>query len=288
MLICSRCRSTHHGPDWRCPGCGFEPPLAGAVPLLAPALAGGSGEDAEYQHDELAAAETKHFWFVARKQLIAEMVRRHFPSAASMLDVGCGTGGVADFIRAAMPGMTVVAGDVLINGLQIAKRLRPAVDFVQFDIRDLPYQGEFDVVGAFDVIEHLDDDAGVLAQMRQAARPGGGVVITVPQHQWLWSPIDDYSRHRRRYSRRLLTAAMEQAGFRVEFVTSFMTFLLPALIASRLNRQSAATLDPNRELRVAPAVNTLLGGICGIERAAIRAGLSFPAGGSLLAVGRAR
>jgi 2-polyprenyl-3-methyl-5-hydroxy-6-metoxy-1,4-benzoquinol methylase len=276
----------HAGPSWRCPGCGHAPAVEGDIPMLAPALARGTGEDAEYQHDELAEAETRHFWFVARKQLIAETVQRHFPSAGSMLDVGCGTGGVADFVRAARPSMTVAGGDVLINGLKIAKRLRPAVEFVQFDIRDLPYDSEFDVLGAFDVIEHLDDDAGVLAQMRQATKPGGGVVITVPQHQWLWSPIDEFSRHRRRYSRQLLISTLEKAGFRVEFVTSFMTFLLPALILSRLNRQPAETLDPNRELRVAPAVNAVMGRICGLERAAIRAGVSFPAGGSLLAVGR--
>lgn len=253
--------------------------------MLAPHLAGGSGEDAEYLHAELAEAETRHFWFVARAKLIAAAIRRHFPEAASMLDVGCGTGGVADSLREALPSMRVSAADVLLDGLRIAKRLRPKVDFVQLDIRDLPYDAEFDVMGAFDVLEHLDDDVAVLQQMRKAVKFGGGIVITVPQHAWLWSPLDDFSRHRRRYSRRLLVDRMVGSGFRVEAVTSFMTFLLPALMLSRLNGRSTQ-VDPKRELRISPWMNAAFAKACDLERAAIRAGASFPAGGSLLAIGR--
>jgi SAM-dependent methyltransferase len=254
--------------------------------MLAPQLAAGDGGDATYQHHELADAETRHFWFVKRKQLIAAMVRRHCPAAGSMLDVGCGTGGVADSMREAFPAMRVIAGDVLISGLQIATQLRPHVQFVQFDIRDLPYESEFDVIGAFDVIEHLDDDAAVLRQIHRAAKPGGGVLITVPQHQWLWSAVDDFSRHRRRYSRRMLAARLAEAGFHVEFVTSFMTFLMPALVLSRWSHRADANFDANRELRISPAMNTLMAKVCDLERNAILAGVSFPAGGSLLAVAR--
>ncbi len=101
------------------------------------------------------------------------------------------------------------------------------------DGRALPFAGEFDVVGAFDVIEHIDADEAVLAAMRRAVRPGGGVIVTVPQHRWLWSETDRYSGHQRRYDRRELGRKLDGAGLKVRWMTSFTTLLLPLMAASR-------------------------------------------------------
>jgi len=73
-------------------------------------------------------------------------------------------------------------------------------------------------VAIFDVLQHLDDDVAMLEALRSAIVPGGGLVITVPQHQWLWSAVDEFSHHRRRYGRRGLVERIRQAGFRVEYV----------------------------------------------------------------------
>jgi SAM-dependent methyltransferase len=256
------------------------------VPLLAPHLARGSGEDAEYLHDALAAAEARHFWFVSRKQLIVDTIATHFSGARSMLDVGCGSGAVAAAVARARPSMRVTAGDVLAAGVEAGRRSIPEVSFVQFDIRSLPYNEEFDVVTAFDVIEHVDDDASVLAQMRAAARPGGGLVITVPQHQWLWSSSDDFSRHRRRYARRELRAKLEAAGFTVQRLTSFMSVLLPALVVSRWRDRRVEEYDPVRELRIGDGINRIFAAACAAERWLIARGVALPAGGSLLAIAR--
>lgn len=286
MRICPACQAHDVAATWHCASCGHTPRFEAGIPLLAPDLAAGGGEDADYHHEALAAAEASHFWFVGRRVLLAEVIGRSFPRASSMLDVGCGTGSVAAGLRAARPSLTVVAGDVLLAGLRIGQQRAPAVEFVQFDIRALPYRAEFDVVGAFDVIEHVDDDRGVLKQMYEAARPGGGVVITVPQHQWLWSASDAFSHHRRRYSQRELRDKLTGAGFVVERMTSFMSALLPAMVVSRWRDQRVECYDPVRELRIGDGLNALCAAVCGIERAAISAGLSLPAGGSLLAVGR--
>ena len=69
----------------------------------------------------------------------------------------------------------------------------PDVQLYQLDGRRLPFEEEFDVVGAFDVLEHVDDDGLVLAQMHQATKPGGGIIVSVPQHPWLWSAVDEFS-----------------------------------------------------------------------------------------------
>ncbi|MFP5379510.1 MAG: methyltransferase domain-containing protein, partial [Vicinamibacteria bacterium] len=140
--------------------------------------------------------------------------------------------------------------------------------------------------GAFDVIEHLDDDVEALAHMRSAVKPGGGVILTVPQHRWLWSAVDDFSRHRRRYDRRGLTALLTRAGFRLVWATSFMALLLPLLMLSRLRPRDQASFDPTAELRIGDLANRTLGIVCAVERRLIHAGVRLPAGGSLIAVAR--
>jgi hypothetical protein len=92
------------------------------------------------------------------------------------------------------------------------------------------FGSESDLAGALDVLEHIDDDATALYEARRVLRPGGGIIITVPQHQWLWSDADDYAHHQRRYSRPELITSIETAGFRVQMVTSFVTLPLPATV----------------------------------------------------------
>ncbi len=286
MQICPQCGAPHHAKAWDCGRCGYTAPMAGGIPLLAPALAHGTGEDAAYLHADLSNAEDRHFWFVGRSRLVAWALAAYFPGARSFLDVGCGTGGIEKAVHHRHPSLRIVAGDVLLAGLRIAHARVPQVECVQLDIRAMPYEGEFDVAGAFDVLEHLDDDGAVLRELHRVTAPGGGVIITVPQHRWLWSAVDDFSQHRRRYARAELAERLTAAGFRVERMTSFMSFVLPLLALARLRKRTVADLDPAAELALGPLANSTLGAVCRIEAWLIRLGLSFPAGGSLLAVAR--
>jgi hypothetical protein len=141
-------------------------------------------------------------------------------------------------------------------------------------------------VGAFDVLEHLVEDERALAQMFNAARPGGGLLVTVPQHRFLWSASDQHAMHQRRYRRVELRRKVESAGFQIERITSFNSLLLPLMIWSRMQRTRDQDLQPWRELEIGPALNKTLENILRLERTMIRNGVSFPAGGSLLLIGR--
>lgn len=113
------------------------------------------------------------------------------------------------------------------------------------------------------------------------------MILTVPQHRFLWSVVDEYSFHQRRYSRRELVAKVERAGLEIVRTTSFVSFLLPLMMLSRVKRRKAeADFDPAAELEVNPILNVLLEGVLGVERALIRKGFSLPAGGSLLLVAK--
>jgi hypothetical protein len=124
----------------------------------------------------------------------------------------------------------------------------------------------------------------VLAQMHAASRQG--IVVLVPQHPRLWSAMDDVAHHVRRYTRRELVGKVEAAGFRVEQATSFVSTLLPAMVLSRVARRiSPKPYDPVAELKPG-ALNGVFERVLDGERRLIERGVSLPAGGSLLVVGR--
>jgi SAM-dependent methyltransferase len=236
--------------------------------------------------ERLARAEPESFWFRARNRLIVSTLRRFFPDARSLLEVGCGTGFVLAALREAFPELRLVGSELFPEGLEIARRRLPDVELVELDATRMPFEREFDVVGAFDVLEHVEDDAAALAGIHRAARPGGGAILLVPQHPRLWSAADTFAHHRRRYTRQGLAAKVRAAGFDVVAASSFVTALLPAMVGSRvLHRLARRPYDPIDELDPG-ALNGVFERILDAERRAIERGVSLPAGGSLLLVAR--
>lgn len=287
MKLCLRCGAGFAGGDWRCPQCGFDPPRVGGFPAFAPEGASGAAGYDPAQFAELARLEAGNFWFRARNRLIAWAIRRYFPGARSLLEVGCGTGFVLAGIAAAFPALELAGAETASEGLALAAARAPGASLMQMDARRIPFRGEFGVVGAFDVLEHIEDDRAVLAELRAAVIPGGGVLLTVPQHPALWSEYDARAGHVRRYRARELGSKVVEAGLEIVRMTSFVALLLPIMYLSRrAQRTPDAGYDPLAELRIAPWASRILEIALDAERALIRAGVSFPAGGSLLVVAR--
>ncbi|HZP94401.1 MAG TPA: methyltransferase domain-containing protein [Burkholderiales bacterium] len=241
------------------------------------------GWDPDY-YPRLFRLESGNFWFRARNRLILWALEKFFPAARSMLEVGCGTGYVLSGIAIARPAMALTGSEIHEAGLDWTARRVPGARFLQMDARRIPFTSEFDVVGAFDVIEHIEDDRAVLAEIRRALVPGGGLIVTVPQHRLLWSAADEYAYHKRRYTRADLVGKVREAGLRVLLCTSFVSLLLPLAAVSRLRTRTLETFDPEAEFRLPAFANRLLEGVMSVERAAIRAGARWPFGVSLLLV----
>jgi len=284
MIACPSCATTLPAPRYRCPRCGFEPEVRDGFLAWAPQLA--EANDGFHREDfaVLATVEAQHFWFRARNALVLWALRKYSPTFRSLLEIGCGTGFVLHGIATAFPAARLVGTEVFTAGLGFAAGRVPGAQLMQMDARALPYVDEFDVVAAFDVIEHIDEDEIVLGNLLRAVKPGGHCVVSVPQHMWLWSPVDEEACHKRRYSAGELEAKAEKAGFQVVRTTSFVTLLLPLMLLSRLRDRRRGRTGGAESLRLNPMVNRLLESLLGLERAVIRAGLSLPAGGSRLIV----
>jgi SAM-dependent methyltransferase len=277
-----------------------EPVTIDGIRCYAPALAGGGADYPVDSYDRLYRLEAGHFWFQARNRIIVRVFGRYLPhedlahqdlapqARPRVLEVGCGTGFVLQ--RLAAEGRYELTGlEENLAGLRYARARLPSVEFVQADARDLPYEAAFDAVGAFDVIEHVGEDGAVLASIHRALKPGGIVVLTVPQHKWLWSATDRHAMHKRRYTRQDLSAKLVAAGFEILRCTSFVTALLPVMYLSRLakrRRPETSAETDLYELEISPAANAVCSAAMRIDEALIGIGLSLPAGGSLLAVAR--
>lgn len=242
----------------------------------------------------LAEVEDEHFWFQVRNQIISTAARKlvdELPVAPRFLEVGCGNGNVLQALKKIWPHGTAVGLDLFEDGLQRARK-RCNCEVVLADIHNanLP-QASFDLIGIFDVLEHLPDDENVLNILHSLLAPGGALLLTVPAFPSLWSYFDEVAGHCRRYKARSLNAKLRQAGFEIDYTSYFMATIFPLVLAKRRGpRQKSASKDSAtraiEEMKVSPILNQSLRGILQWERWWIARGWRLPVGTSLLAVAR--
>jgi SAM-dependent methyltransferase len=242
--------------------------------------------DAEYRFDDLVAAERWHFWFRARRDLVLWALDRYLPGTQRLLEVGCGAGFVLEGFERRGCLLTLAACDASLDAIGYARRRARQALLFQADVRRLPVRAGFDAIAALDVIEHVHEDTDALREMFNVLRPGGGLLLTVPQHRWLWSQVDEFSHHCRRYDRTDLLSKAHAAGFEVIRCTSYFLATLPFAVASRRRTQDEATFDPAAELRMSKALSAAFGMLLKPESWLLKAGVPLPVGSSLLLVAR--
>jgi len=232
--------------------------------------------------------EQRHFWHVARREMILDVIRRNVPDLprSRMLEIGCGNGSVLAFL--VQNGVSVAGGDVFLEGLSFCRKRVPSASLYQVDILALPFEDEFDIVGAFDVLEHIEDDEKALAETYRALKAGGKLILTVPAHRFLWSRHDQASHHKRRYSRTDLMVKLERSGFAVDKMTYYVFFLFPVLAGMRMLhrvvRGKAVDRSGTRtslELKTVPVLNDVFLAFLRLEKHLIKH-INLPFGASLL------
>lgn len=236
------------------------------------------------------ALEDRYWWFVGRRAIVRRLLERFLltrDSSPRMLDLGCGTG--ANLVLFAEFGR-VVGLDLGAEALRLAATRGTGAGLTEGVATRLPFvAGCFEVVACLDVLEHLDDEAGALREMRRVLRPGGTLLLSVPAYPWLWSEHDEALGHCRRYTHATLMRALAHAGLQpVHCSFAICLPLLPVaalrilqqLIRSR--RRSARTAH----LRLPAVLNRLLIRYLTLEARVVSRG-RLPFGVSLIALAQA-
>jgi SAM-dependent methyltransferase len=223
--------------------------------------------------------EDRHWWFVGRRRIVLDQLAR-FGRRGRILDLGCGTGGVLTHLGA--------LGD--------ACGIDPSPEAAQYCHRrglqmalgsglELPYRDQsFDAVLALDVIEHVQDDIGLLREARRVLRPGGIAVLTVPALPWLWSSHDVVNHHFRRYMRGTLEKSVCGAGLEPMWTSYYNALLLPLAATRKVLHRMNGAGEHHLEVLPGPA-NTMLRSVLSAERPAIRR-WQLPLGASLVCTAR--
>ena len=239
---------------------------------------------------EFFKLESRNFWFKARNKMLIHLFKKYLGSSAkaSVLEIGCGTGYVMQGLKAACRNYEMYGAELHLEGLKFAKKRMPDVEFIQLDATDLPFENNFNAIGAFDVLEHIDEDQRVMDSVFKALKPGSHFFITVPQYRWMWSETDDIAFHKRRYTRKELKEKLINSGFQVKYMGSFVFFLFPFMIISRFINKTKSTDTNNNavmaELKIPSVLNTIFYFFTLIDVWLVKWGLSLPWGGSLVCV----
>lgn len=275
--------------------------MRGSVPFNAPpekTLLSTTDTYDPHLRGDLASAEMRHFWFCARRAIIVALARRcalDTGDTCRVLEIGCGTGNVLSAIKQALPGATVIGMDYYADGFDRARELMEETRLIQGDIFTPPFGPEFGMVGLFDVLEHLPDDERALDEVRGLLNDDGRLLITVPAHPGLWSYADEIACHQRRYRERELREKLERSGFVVEYLSPFLSVVLPLAWLGRLVYRRAGgqaqtfsgkTELFRKELRVVPGINGLLRTLLTAEAYPVSHHWRIPFGSSLVAVAR--
>lgn len=225
-----------------------------------------------------------HWWFVARRQILADQIARlGLGREPRLLEVGCGPGGnlkmLAQFGRLEAVEMDAVARKLAAErgGVDVAYGKLP-------DEISCP-PSSYDLVAAFDVVEHIEEDLAAVRAIADLLRPGGRLMITVPAYQWLWTHHDERHHHWRRYRSAEVQALVEKAGLKLEKLSHFNTLLFPLIIAVRFLKKVTGRQHVPDDRIPGPLTNSLLRNVFAAERFVLRVG-SFPVGVSILCLAR--
>jgi len=187
--------------------------------------------DKQY-YEEYYDLERNHWWFRARKKIIHSLLKKYIGRQnASVLNIGAATGETSRMLGD-FGNVTSVEYD---KDCCVFVKQKMDLDFIQASITELPFPGNsFDVVSAFDVVEHVEQDAQAVKEIFRVCRPGGCIAVTVPAYRFLWSYHDDVNHHVRRYSLEELKNLFKDLDGKIIYSSYFNTFLFPPVALTRM------------------------------------------------------
>lgn len=217
-----------------------------------------------------------YWWYRARAELLRTILEPHIGDPERVLDVGSADGPSVEWMSAR------------------GRRIALDVDFTALkpgdvcgSAHELPFgDATFDVVAAFDVLEHCEPESRALGELIRVLRPGGRLMLAVPAYNWAWTPFDDEIGHFRRYTRPRLLASVEAAGITVDRSTYMFAGTFPMFAAERLLRRAKGKRAQKQDHlpKISPTAEKILLGLCKREQRQL-AKRDLPFGSSVVLVG---
>jgi SAM-dependent methyltransferase len=236
--------------------------------------------------------ERNHWWFVAREKIIANHVKKlirdkHLPEKEiKILNVGCGPGRSSQYLSK-FGQVTSIEYDK--ECCEFASE-KTGLEIINGSITQLPFSDKsFDLVCAFDVIEHVEDDQLAVNEMKRVVKEDGVIFITVPAFMSLWSHHDVINHHFRRYKLPEVKKLFQlKSDGKIIFSSYFNTFLFPLIYLFRKlsnlfkTGEKRAGSGSDFEAFKPGLFNNILFAIMHFESKFINRNLSFPFGVSIL------
>ena len=236
-------------------------------------------------YEAMAEHDERHWWYRARRQVVAELIRRKvpLPKVAKLLEIGCGTGHNLPMLGE-FGQVEALEVDPIARGMAEKRLGRTVLSSPLPALEGVP-DDTYDMVAALDVVEHIPDDKAALEGISRVLKPGGKLLMTVPAHQWMWSAHDVVNHHQRRYSKRDFKRLVNESPLKLESIGYLNSLLFPLALAQRL----ASKLTGNEDANLAPPaepINQVLERVFALERRVIGR-IPLPPGLSLFAVASA-
>ncbi|MEL6124111.1 MAG: methyltransferase domain-containing protein [Bacteroidota bacterium] len=239
-------------------------------------------------YDQYAIAERSHWWFLGREKILSQMVDKYSAKDSkqelSILNIGAATGRTSEWLSAFG---SVTTSEFDPDCCEYLKQQGVAVE--QASMTELPYADDsFDVVCAFDVIEHIDDHEMAMKELKRVLKPEGRGYVSVPALMQLWSDHDVINHHYRRYTRSELEEVITKTGLnrvRLSYF-NFVMFPLIYIVRRYVSKPSQNHNEAKSDFssyKVGGATNAILKWLFSTERRWLRFA-NFPIGVSLLAV----
>jgi len=300
QLYCPKCKNRLIKKKERyvCSDCSARYPILEGIPSFVDNINIEYGFKKEFFKYLYEIEKTQHYWHIGRKELIYDVLKRSYASngkdifRAKMMEVGCGNGSLLHYLEG--KGINIEGGDIFFEGLKFCRK-RTKAPLYRIDALNMPFKEKYDIIGAFDLIEHIEDDFLLLQEMWKVLKPKGKLIITVPASKLLWGYFDIVSMHKRRYSRIELVEKLERAGFVVEKVSFFIFFLFPAIFLFRSMRAIFKSANSHKindshicrfmELKNIPFLNGVFLYLSRLEKILMRY-INLPFGSSLIALAR--
>ncbi len=235
-------------------------------------------------YERMREMQADHWWFRGKRKILAGLIGAlDLPKDAKILEVGCGPGGNLPMLKqfgevvGLEPDEASRTYAARAMGVRVEGGLLPD---------GLPFEPEsFDLICAFDVIEHVDEDQASVAALARLLRPGGYMATTVPAQPWMWSRHDELHHHKRRYTMAPYRSLFDAAGLTTLRASYFNTLLFPPIAAIRALKMLTGSKAADDDSIPSPPVNSLLSAVFGAELGWLKHA-SLPIGVSIVLIAR--